>query len=129
MKKVIASGIIATLLTAGIVSQTSYACFCIKGIIWEKGCDQLFSKTTPKPTAPTTPTPTPTPTQPVDTPVQPSTPIVKTASTVTKTPVVPVTPNEVALPQTGATDSIIALASLGGVVYAGAYAATRLKRQ
>lgn len=135
MKKVIMSSIVAIALVASVATaQTSYACICIKGIWWEKACDQMIP---PKPTTPTTPsiptTPT-TPTTPTETPkpTTPETPVI-VASTVTKTetpaatPAAEVMPAE--LPQTGISGSALAVIALAASTYAGVYAAGRfLKR-
>lgn len=138
MKKLIITGITTAVLAATVVTaQTTYACFCIRGIIWEAQCDKYFppkpAQQTPVQTPAEEPTPveeteTPVPTTPVDvdTPVPTTpTPVVTTASAVTTTPSEESPMAE--LPQTGASDTMIALAALGVLTYGGVYLARLIK--
>lgn len=126
MKKLLVAGAAALVLGISVVTaQTTYACFCIPGIIWEKECGPKPQK----PTKPTTPTQPTQPTPPVDQPKEPETPTqptVVTASTVVKTTPAPATEMPAELPQTGDSDTITVMALLGIASYLGAYGYIRL---
>jgi LPXTG-motif cell wall-anchored protein len=126
---------IAVLASAIITAQTTYACFCIRGIMWESQCNTLFpQQPTPpaqNPTTPTTPEEpsTPVPTTPVDTPTSPSTPETPVVTASVTTPAPAPQPTVAELPHTGASDTfIVTLAGLGLLTYAGIYAARFIKR-
>lgn len=126
MKKLFISGVAAAVIAVSLMTaQTSYACFCIKGIIWEPECDQLFPpKPTPKP-----PVVTPIPTTPVDTPTPttPSTPVTPASTAVTPAPAATPAPTA-ELPRTGGSEiAIIMLLGLGLLTYGGIYAARQAK--
>ncbi len=121
MKKLVVASAAALVLTISVVTaQTTYACFCIPGIIWEKDCGPKPEKPT-KPTTPTTPTQPTTPVEQPQTPETPTPPTVVTASTVVKTTPVAATEMPAELPQTGDSSTLTVMAVLGVASYLGTY--------
>lgn len=129
MKKLLVASAATLILGISVVTaQTTYACFCIPGIIWEKACGSKPEKPT-KPTTPTQPTQPTTPVEQPQTPETPTTPTVVTASTVVKTTPAPAADMPVELPQTGDSSTLTVMAALGIASYLGTYGYLRfLKR-